>query len=79
MYENLNDTELLQRLKHGDEEAFSHIYTRHWETMYRTTFKRLQDPIKSKDIVQDIFMQLWVRRRELHIAEPACLFKHGNP
>ncbi|MGN6435830.1 MAG: RNA polymerase sigma factor [Agriterribacter sp.] len=72
MHENLNDTELLQLLKQGNEEAFSQIYTRYWETMYRATFKRLQDPIKSKDIVQDIFMQLWMRRGELQIQNLAA-------
>lgn len=61
------DLLLLQGLKQGNSLAFDAIYEKYWEKLYNAAYKRLKDEDYAKDITQDIFLQLWLRRDELHI------------
>ncbi|RYF97595.1 MAG: RNA polymerase sigma-70 factor [Chitinophagaceae bacterium] len=71
------DIELLELL--GTEEdiyAFNEIYNRYWDRMYGAAFKRLKLPEIAEEMVQDLFTDIWLRRRSLHIttALPIYLF-----
>lgn len=61
------DQDLLLRLKADDSAAFDLIYERYWGLTYAAAFKRIPDKDTVSDIVQDIFLQLWMRRAELVI------------
>jgi RNA polymerase sigma factor (sigma-70 family) len=68
------DELLLLQLKEGNEQAFDHLYDKYWQQVYAAAFKRLQDPARAKDITQDIFLQLWLKRMEKGIGNlPAYL------
>jgi len=56
------DQELLGLLKEDDENAFKELYHRYANRLYAQAFKMLNDDIQSKDIVQEVFMQLWNKR-----------------
>lgn len=56
------DTELMEKLENDDQQAFSEIYSRHWEYMYQSAYAILREPNASKDIVQDIFIWIWEHR-----------------
>ena len=58
---------LLQRMKNGSSVAFDTIYEKYWEKLYNAAYKRLNDEDCAKDIIQDIFLQLWQRREDLQI------------
>jgi len=58
----LADLELLTLIGEGDEAAFVELYQRHWKKLYNEAFRRLGDIEKSKDIIQDVFLQFWQRR-----------------
>ncbi len=62
-----SDRDLLQLLSEGDHSAFEEIWNRYWELGYNTAYKRLKDEQLSKDAVQDIFTDLWVRRSKLDV------------
>ena len=62
------DHELLAQLAQHNEQAFQLLYSRYWKRLYSVAFKRLPDPDTVKDILQDIFLQLWLRRSSLDIA-----------
>ncbi|GAA4299869.1 RNA polymerase sigma-70 factor [Compostibacter hankyongensis] len=62
------DGELLLRLAGNDAEAFTVIYNRYWETLYRSAFRVLKDHDACLDIVHEIYTWLWAHRRELQIA-----------
>lgn len=71
----ISDQELLEQMKGDDESAFHLLYDRYWEQAYSAAFKRLGDTEYAKDITQDIFLQLWSRRKELQIASvPGYLY-----
>ncbi len=69
------DKFLLLRMQEDSSEAFDALYEKYWEKVYAAAFKRLNDPGYAKDNTQDIFLQLWSRRKELVIDNlPAYLF-----
>lgn len=72
--EKAQDCVLLNRMRLGDYQAFGVIYERYWAQLYNAAYKRLSDEDAAKDITQDIFLQLWQRRREMEIDQlPAYL------
>jgi len=73
--DRVEDKLLLLKLKEGNEQAFDALYEKYWQELYAAAFKRLDDPDQAKDITQDVFLQLWLKREEGHIENlPAYLF-----
>src|SRR5699024_9030181 len=62
-----DDQVLLSKLQQSCEKAFSQIYDKYWELVYTDAFRRLKDRAQAKDITQEIFLKLWVRRESLQI------------
>lgn len=61
------EDELLNRLREGDEEAFSEIYNRYWEKLLAVAFFHTREKQAAEDIVHDVMLSLWTRKSELHI------------
>lgn len=66
VYSNFTDEELITLLKGGDGLAFTEIYNRYWAEMYYHTFRMLKDEDSSKDVVQDVFSNLWLKSQSLN-------------
>lgn len=66
-YINSNDRELIDRIKDDDEEAFTQIYTQYWKVLLSIAANKLNDLGEAEEIVQDIFVALWKRRKVLEI------------
>lgn len=60
-YFKLPDPELASLLKEGNREAFAEIYNRHWKLIYAHVYKMLRDEEDAKDIVQEVFGNLWIK------------------
>jgi len=75
--QNDQDEELLKRSSRGDEEAFTVLYRRHADVLYRFAFRMTGSSWGAEEIVQDVFMTL-VREPIKYVAErgtlPAFLF-----
>lgn len=56
------DQELLELLKEDDSGAFEELYHRYFNRLYFQAFKMLKDDTRSKDIIQEVFLQLWNKR-----------------
>lgn len=61
------DKLLLHQMREGSSSAFDALYDRYWEDVYIAAYKRLRDAAYAKDITQDIFLQLWLRKSEINI------------
>lgn len=61
------DKELLELLRQDDSEAFEVIYKKYFNRLYSHAFKMLKDKAVCKDIVQEIFVQLWTKRHTQEI------------
>jgi RNA polymerase sigma-70 factor, ECF subfamily len=55
---NDQDEELLTRSAKGDEEAFTVLYRRHADVLYRFAFRMTGSAWGAEEIVQDVFMTL---------------------
>lgn len=61
-YKALSDNELLQLLRESDHGAFTTIYHRYFNVLYIHACKKLQDEDQAKDVVQEVFTTLWIKR-----------------
>ncbi len=69
---SFRDDELVTLLKQGDEAAFSEIYERYWLKLYNESHKRLKDEELCADIIQDVFVDLWLNREDRDIENLAA-------
>ncbi|MEC5147008.1 sigma-70 family RNA polymerase sigma factor [Chitinophaga sp. 212800010-3] len=73
-YVEYTDEQLIDLLKSSNETAFAEIYDRYWQQLYRSACRKLADSGQAEEIIQDIFMDIWKRRKELHVRHlPAYL------
>lgn len=61
------DEELYSAVKSGDRKAFNQLYDRYWETMYKKAYSYLHDTEAAGEIVNDIFLNIWLKRDQLQI------------
>jgi RNA polymerase sigma-70 factor (ECF subfamily) len=62
-----HDNELVRLLLHDDRSAFDELYRRYWPILYNAAYKRLKTIEPSKDITQEVFIDLWLRRGKVEI------------
>jgi RNA polymerase sigma factor (sigma-70 family) len=66
-YIQYTDAQLLQLLAQDDRAAFDAIYDRYWKVMYYPAYKRLRNKQQCREIIQDVFIDLWLRRGQVDI------------
>ncbi len=59
---SLIDHLTIRQLMAGDELAFQKIYDVHSDKVYQLAFRFLKDTVWSEEIVQDVFLKLWLSR-----------------
>jgi RNA polymerase sigma-70 factor (family 1) len=62
-----DEKELLYHLSRGDETALLAIYQLHWNRLFTAAFNVLKDRSACEDILQEIFLQVWLKRESLTI------------
>ncbi|MEN5197104.1 sigma-70 family RNA polymerase sigma factor [Sphingobacterium sp. PCS056] len=55
----------LSRFKNGDPRAFTFFFDTYWAELYILAYRHVQDEAISKDIVQEVFIQIWEKRHLL--------------
>lgn len=60
-----NEKELLSRIAAGDETAFRVIYDNYRRKIYAYTIRLTESEAIADDIIQDVFMKVWVNRQSL--------------
>lgn len=66
-YSIYTDEQLLERIAEDDQEAFTAVYHRYWKSLYLRAKNMLTDADLAQDIVQEVFISLWNRRRQVEI------------
>jgi len=64
-YKTLPDKDLISFLRDGDHAAFAEIYQRYFGVLYVFVFKRLKNEDNSKDLLQELFKNLWINKESL--------------
>lgn len=65
-YSRQTDQQLMTLLKAGDHNAYAQLYDRYFQLLFVYAYKRLKDEAEAKDVVQDFFTVLWVKRDSLN-------------
>jgi len=69
-YTALSDADLLHFLQEENEEAFAELYGRYWKNIYFLAVKYTKSSEISRDIVQEVFLKIWINRNNLgHVKE----------
>lgn len=64
-----NDSELFQLFLQGNEEAFNVIYEKYAWQLLDEAYKRLQSKEAAKEAVQEVFINLFLKRREIRYTQ----------
>jgi RNA polymerase sigma-70 factor (ECF subfamily) len=62
-----NEYDLLVRLNAGDLEAFDELYWKYQNAVYQNAFKLTRDGFIAEDIVQEVFIKLWEKRKSIDV------------
>jgi RNA polymerase sigma-70 factor (ECF subfamily) len=65
---------LLQQLRGNDEQALTLLYKAHWQNLFLSAYNVLKDKKACEDIVQEIFLQLWIRRQTLDVRQSLATY-----
>lgn len=67
----------LHLLKNGDSKAFEEIYECFADRLYRYVCSRVPSRETSEEIVQEIFVSLWIKRESLEITISLSSYLYG--
>ncbi|PTT01409.1 RNA polymerase sigma-70 factor [Pedobacter sp. HMWF019] len=61
------DHELIALLKANNQVGLKNIYEKYWKRLYLSAYSVLKDSDQAQDIVQEVLLQLWIRKNEADI------------
>ncbi|WP_316825953.1 MULTISPECIES: RNA polymerase sigma-70 factor [Pedobacter] len=64
---NKTDSDLWLAVQNNDGKAFNVLFDRYWLMLYKVALQQLKDEESSLEIVHNVFVSLWSRRKELQI------------
>ncbi len=59
-----------EKIQSGSEVAFGDFFNQQWHRCFSMAYKILQDQKSAEDITQDVFLDLWTRRKSLELVNP---------
>lgn len=59
---SLTDVQLLEAIRHDNEEAFAELFKRYWKMVHDMASPRVRSEAVTAEIVQDLFISLWDKR-----------------
>ncbi|WP_111634502.1 RNA polymerase sigma factor [Pedobacter cryoconitis] len=67
MRNHKSDRELVKDMNEGDETAFQCLFDFHWDTLYAFVYRLINDEDQTKDILQNVFLEVWNKKDTLLI------------
>ncbi len=67
LYGKYSDDDLITLLRQDDISAFTAIHSRYYGALYQHAYKRLPDRDTVKDLLQELFIHLWEKRKSMEI------------
>jgi RNA polymerase sigma-70 factor (ECF subfamily) len=61
------DLEYLEKIHSGDTNAFSFLFRKYYGPLYQFAGRFVKDTQAAENIVQDVFVKLWINRKNWHI------------
>lgn len=66
-YNTHTDQEIWNLLQSGDQQALSHVFTKHYGRICSVAYRMIADKQIAEDLGQEVFMDLWNKRKQLMI------------
>ncbi len=66
MMDQTSDNVLAQQIKKGNQLAFAALYDRYNRSLYALAYRYLKSRDLSEDVVQQIFVNLWINRDQIN-------------
>lgn len=63
------ERELLAKIAEGDHQAFAQLLSQYHGIAYRTAMRLTGDGCVAEDVVQEVFLKIWLKRQSLHAIE----------
>lgn len=64
-----SDKELFARIAESDQSAFTAVYEKYTGPLYFYALKLLKSELLAEELIQEIFIQLWIKRQSLGAIE----------
>ena len=71
------ETKLLTDFQQGSKKAFEKIYNLYWKGLYLHAYKRLNAEDLAEELVQELFIQLWEKRKEIKVEKSLQHYLYG--
>ena len=68
-----DDRLILEQVRSGNKKSFDILFNKYWESSVNNAYKRTKDLDTAKDIIQEIFTQIWINRQRQIENLPAYL------
>ncbi len=65
--ENIRDKILIDKVKLGDRSAFRKLFDLYYQFLLSTAINLLKDINLAKDVVQEVFFEIWKKRESLNV------------
>lgn len=74
--EGSTDGELMDLIRKDNRTAFNLLYKRHWPSLLDNAYQRLKDEAIAEELVQEVFLNLYLKRHTLIITTSVPAFLH---
>lgn len=65
-YQSDNEQALLKLVSEGNQQAFELLVKQYRQNIYTTALRLLHVQVLAEEVLQDIFLKVWLKRAELH-------------
>eukprot|EP01035_Chromulina_nebulosa_P014031 gene14031-18573_t len=77
LFNHQNDTELWELVRQGNGNAFKLLFDQYWEKLYLYAFNRLKSEADAQDVVQEVMINIWLRRSSIVIETTMAAYLHA--
>jgi RNA polymerase sigma-70 factor, ECF subfamily len=74
----VGESELLARLREGDEDAYAAIFREHYSWLVLSAARLLGERALAEEVAQDVMLELWRRRHTLVLTGPLRAYLHQS-
>ncbi|WP_159469371.1 RNA polymerase sigma factor [Dyadobacter sp. 3J3] len=71
-----SDEKLLLEIKLDNHDAFEELYSRYFYRVLNDAYKRLRDRDQSEELVQELFVGIWLKRHQIMVAKTFDAYVH---
>ena len=68
------DQDLFSKIQGNDEKAFEQLFKQYYTPLTRYAYTLLRDPDASEEVVQEVFLKIWINRNKIEIKSTVAAY-----